>query len=358
MSTIYNNYSISAGKGKLYMKAKQPTEGFEKVTYGTNGESVTYHKYAESIKGVPSLLEVKEISYEGKTLKFMELTLTDGEVLNKVSAPLKNIKGNYTDEVRALLSALNNLDLGEEVTLTVKATTTTGKNGKEYTRLDLPRFQKYIVESGFGNMFPKISKGDYVPESLFYLLGMKANNKTAQNFQQWLAIDVIPKIRQTGGYIPQDENDTDEDILAKAVIIAKKTIDNKNKIIESQKKEIEYKGNIITGFTDEISLAEKRQVLNRVVRQGSDYKKRYGELYYQFNLLYHIDLNRRLEGYQEKYQQLDKKERKRKGIKRIDSKMAYIDEILHMIPELYEVAVKIYESDVEKLVDELYSLRN
>jgi hypothetical protein len=132
----YNNFSISSGKGKLYLKEKQPTQGYEEVTYGTEGKK-TYHKYADSIKGFPKTFEVKEVSYEGKTLKFLELSLVDGDVSNKVSAPLKNAKGNYTDEVKALLSALNGLTLEEEVTLTTKATTTTGKNGKEYKNLNI-----------------------------------------------------------------------------------------------------------------------------------------------------------------------------------------------------------------------------
>lgn len=133
----YNNFSISSGKGKLYLKSKTAQDGYEKVTYGTNGESVTYHKYSDSIKGIPTNFEVKEIQHEGKTLKFMELTLTDGETLNKVSVPLKNLKGGYTDESRALLSSLVGLELGEEVTLATKATTTTGKNGKEYKNLNI-----------------------------------------------------------------------------------------------------------------------------------------------------------------------------------------------------------------------------
>lgn len=135
--TNYNNFSISAGKGRLYLKSKTPQEGYEKVTYGTNGESVTYHKYVDSIKGKPTNFEVKEISYEGKTLKFLELTLTDGDDSNKVSVPLKNSKGGYTDEVRSLLSAMNGLELGEDVTLSVKSTTTTGKNGKDYKNLNI-----------------------------------------------------------------------------------------------------------------------------------------------------------------------------------------------------------------------------
>lgn len=181
MSTIYNNYSISAGKGKLYLKSKTPQEGFEKVTYGTNGESITYHKYADSIKGVPSLLEVKEISYEGKTLKFMELTLTDGEVLNKVSAPLKNIKGNYTDEVKALLSALNKLDLGEEVTLTVKASTTTGKNGKEYKNLNVYiNYVNRLGENGKGLGTGFIAYGDIPPPIEKIVAGDKTWDWTPQ----------------------------------------------------------------------------------------------------------------------------------------------------------------------------------
>ena len=80
---------------------------------------------------------MKEVQYDGKTLKFMELTLVDGDISNKVSVPLKNIKNGYTDESRALLSALVNMDLGEEVTLSTKSTTTTGKNGKDYKNLNI-----------------------------------------------------------------------------------------------------------------------------------------------------------------------------------------------------------------------------
>lgn len=74
------------------------------------------------------------------------------------------------------------------------------KGGKEYTRLDFPRLQKYIEEFNFGNEFPKLKKDDYIPESLFYMLGMKASNKVAQEFQKWLAVDVIPSIRKSGTY--------------------------------------------------------------------------------------------------------------------------------------------------------------
>lgn len=71
------------------------------------------------------------------------------------------------------------------------------KNGKKYESVRWATVEKYSKELGFDN---KLAKGDFIPESLFYLLAMKANNKVAQEFQKWLAVEVIPSIRKTGSY--------------------------------------------------------------------------------------------------------------------------------------------------------------
>jgi membrane-associated protease RseP (regulator of RpoE activity) len=145
----YNNYSLSAGKGKLYLKEKTPTQGYEEITYGTEGKK-TYHKYENSIKGIPTFFGTKEVQYDGKTLRFLEFTLVDGDVSNKLSVPLKN-KGGYTDEVKALLSAMSGLDLGEEITLTPTSSVSTGKNGKEYKNLNIYiNYVKRLGENGKG----------------------------------------------------------------------------------------------------------------------------------------------------------------------------------------------------------------
>lgn len=69
------------------------------------------------------------------------------------------------------------------------------KNGKIYVKWE--RLNSFCREMGFS---PQVGKDDYVPESLFYRLGMKANNAVAEKFQNWLALDVIPSIRKTGSY--------------------------------------------------------------------------------------------------------------------------------------------------------------
>jgi hypothetical protein len=131
----YNNFSISSSKGKLYLKEKQPTAGYEEVSYGTEGKK-TYHKYTNSIKGIPKYLESKEVQFDGRTLRFLELTLVDGDINNKVSVPLKN-KGGYTDEVKLLISALNGLEIGEEVTLSTTKSAYKNKKGEDKEQLNI-----------------------------------------------------------------------------------------------------------------------------------------------------------------------------------------------------------------------------
>lgn len=50
------------------------------------------------------------------------------------------------------------------------------------------------------NYNKKVKAEDYIPENIFYLLTMKADNESATNFQMWIANEVIPTIRRTGTY--------------------------------------------------------------------------------------------------------------------------------------------------------------
>ena len=142
----YNNYSISNGKGKLYLKSPEPKDGYEKVTYGTDNK-ITYHKYVNQIQGELKYFDQKEAqTKDGKKLQFLEVTFIDGDDYNKVSVPLKNSKSNFTDEVKALTSALNSAEVGQKFTMSVVKTKTTGKNGKEYENLNV--YLNYVDRLG------------------------------------------------------------------------------------------------------------------------------------------------------------------------------------------------------------------
>ena len=63
-----------------------------------------------------------------------------------------------------------------------------------------------------------------ITEDALYDLILESKAKNARKFRKWVTSDVLPKIRRTGGYIPVDEGDSEKDILAKALLIANKTI--------------------------------------------------------------------------------------------------------------------------------------
>lgn len=84
-------------------------------------------------------------------------------------------------------------------------------------------------------------------------MGVEVTKAFVKRFQRWVTHEVLPTIRKTGGYIPTVEADSDEDILAKAVLIAQKTIDLKNQQLrakDAQIKALEPKAKALDDFTD------------------------------------------------------------------------------------------------------------
>lgn len=73
---------------------------------------------------------------------------------------------------------------------------------------------------------------NFLTESGVYKLIFTSRKESAERFQDWVTDEVLPSIRQTGGYIPITEDDDDSTIMAKALMIAQKTIDSKSERIK------------------------------------------------------------------------------------------------------------------------------
>ena len=71
-------------------------------------------------------------------------------------------------------------------------------NGKEYFHVRWSTVNGYLKDFGFCQ---DVGKDDFLPESIFYRLAMKASNQTAQAFQSKVADEILPSIRQNGLYI-------------------------------------------------------------------------------------------------------------------------------------------------------------
>lgn len=78
-----------------------------------------------------------------------------------------------------------------------------------------------------------------IPEGDIYRLIVRSKLPSAEKFERWVFDEVIPSIRKNGGYIAGQENLSDEELMAKAILVAQKKIAERDKIIEKQRLKIE-----------------------------------------------------------------------------------------------------------------------
>ena len=99
--------------------------------------------------------------------------------------------------------------------------TETAASGNECIKWS--RVKKYLstlgVDTSVDGTIP-----DYIPENIFYRLAMKAKNETAEKFQALVADEIIPSIRRTGGYIAGQKELSPDELMAKALLVAQKTL--------------------------------------------------------------------------------------------------------------------------------------
>ena len=95
--------------------------------------------------------------------------------------------------------------------------------------------------------------GWLVNESGLYSLVLSSKLPTAKEFKRWVTHEVLPQIRKTGGYIPTTDVDDDMTILAKAVMIGQRTMEEQKRRIAAQEshiKELEPKARFADAVPD------------------------------------------------------------------------------------------------------------
>ncbi len=93
---------------------------------------------------------------------------------------------------------------------------------------------------GVANRYPILDslgrkqQAAFVDEGNVYRLIASSKLPTAQRFESWVFDEVLPSIRRRGGYMVSDQQETPEQTMARALLIAKDAIARKDKIIEQQ----------------------------------------------------------------------------------------------------------------------------
>ncbi len=71
-----------------------------------------------------------------------------------------------------------------------------------------------------------------INESGLYSLILSSKLPTAKQFKRWVTSEVLPSIRKTGGYLEGQEHMSDADLLAKALLVAQRQIEQRDKRIK------------------------------------------------------------------------------------------------------------------------------
>lgn len=85
----------------------------------------------------------------------------------------------------------------------------------------------------------KNGETNFVTESGLYAVILRSDKPNAKKFRKWVTSEVLPSIRKSGGYIAGQEDMSDSELMAKALLVAQKQIEQRNLIIEQQKAQIE-----------------------------------------------------------------------------------------------------------------------
>lgn len=72
----------------------------------------------------------------------------------------------------------------------------------------------------------------FVNEDGLYDVILDSRKPEAKKFRKWVTGEVLPSIRKTGGYIAATNDMTDEEIMAKALLVAKNTIERRDQRIK------------------------------------------------------------------------------------------------------------------------------
>jgi anti-repressor protein len=72
-----------------------------------------------------------------------------------------------------------------------------------------------------------------INEPGLYSLILRSRKPEAKAFKRWVTHDVLPSIRKTGGYIHGTKEMTDAEIMAKALLVAQKTIEQREKSLNA-----------------------------------------------------------------------------------------------------------------------------
>lgn len=105
----------------------------------------------------------------------------------------------------------------------------------------------------------------FIPESDVIRLIMRSKLPTAEQYQDWVFEEVLPAIHKQGGYMVTNVNESDEDIMARALNIANETLRRRaERIKQLESKQQEDKPKVL--FADAVATSKRSCLVHELAK--------------------------------------------------------------------------------------------
>lgn len=126
------------------------------------------------------------------------------------------------------------------------------------SRLDDDEVRKVYITDSLG----REQETSVINEMGLYSLILTSNIPKAKEFKRWITHEVIPSIRQNGGYIANQEQLSPEELMAQAVLVAQRVIADKDKQLETQAPKVLFADSVSASNTT-ILIGELAKILKQ-----------------------------------------------------------------------------------------------
>ena len=126
---------------------------------------------------------------------------------------------------------------------------------------------------------------NFVPEGDVYRLITHSKLPAAEKFEKWVFDEVLPSIRKTGGYISGQETMSDSELMAKALLVAQRQIEERDKLVASQQQiigELTPKAEYVDLILNNKGLVTITQIAKDYGMSGSKLNRILADLHIQY----------------------------------------------------------------------------
>jgi len=122
--------------------------------------------------------------------------------------------------------------------------------------------QDGVVTTDIIDNLGRKQQATFINESNLYRVIFQSRKPEAEQFTEWVTNEVLPSIRKNGGYIVGQETLSEEELIQKALLVATRKLEEREKQLEEQKPKVLFANSVETSKTT-ILIGELAKILKQ-----------------------------------------------------------------------------------------------